>query len=384
MKVIKGTPTNVTKAVIGRITKEPLWRFQRKDFILATNDLNVTFDGYTAIITGNNLTESSSWEKPKVPLYYNVIEFDYLRNGDIVSLDDKGNICVLYKKDSFDNAILTTEECNCDCIMCPQPRQEEKESKTPFNLKLISLMDKSTKLLGITGGEPTLLGEELFEIITACKRYIPEAQIDILSNGIKFSDFEYVRKIVLLQHPNLLFAVPLYVDTDNEHNHIVQAKGFYRTIQGIYNLALFNQKIEIRVVVHKINYKRLLRLAEFIYRNFPFVYHIAFMGMETVGLAQRNIEQLWIDPHDYMSQLRDAVIYLDQRNMRVSIYNLQLCILPEELRSLSVKSISSWKNIYLNECEKCELKNDCGGFFTSSKNRHSTHIKPLKVSSIFC
>ena len=65
MKVIKGIPTNVTKAVIGRITKEPLWRFQRKDFILATNDLNVTFDGYTAIITGNNLTESSSWKKNK-------------------------------------------------------------------------------------------------------------------------------------------------------------------------------------------------------------------------------------------------------------------------------------------------------------------------------
>jgi His-Xaa-Ser system radical SAM maturase HxsC len=261
--------------------------------------------------------------------------------------------------------------------MCPQPRKKDKESKTPFNLKLISLMDKSTKLLGITGGEPTLIGEELFEVIEACKRYIPEAQIDILSNGMKFDDFEYVKAMVLLQHPNLVFAIPLYADTDNEHNDIIQAQGFYKTIQGIYNLALFNQRIEIRIVIHKTNYKRLPQLAEFIYHNFPFVYHIAFMGMETVGLAERNIELVWIDPHDYVPQLEKAVLYLYQRDMNVSIYNLQLCILPKELRAFSVKSISLWKNIYLDECATCDLKDTCGGFFASSRNRHSAYIQPF-------
>ncbi len=329
------------------------------------------------VITDKHCPDSLPKKLTKIPLCHSVDELDYLNDDDIISLDEKGNICVLYKKGSFDNAILVTEECNTNCIMCPQPRKKEEESKTPFNLKLISLMDKSTSLLGITGGEPTIKGDELLEIINACKKYIPKAQIDILSNGIRFSDFEYVKKTVLLQHPKLLFAVSLYADTDNEHNLIVQAKGFYKTIQGLYNLALFNQKIEIRVVIHKLNYKRLLNLAEFIYNNFPFVYHIAFMGMETIGLAQKNIEQVWIDPHDYMPQLKDAVLYLNQRNMNVSIYNLQLCILPEVLWSSSVKSISSWKNIYLDECEKCDFRNECGGFFSSSRNRHSAYIKSL-------
>ena len=383
MKVIKSSPVNINKKVIGRITKASLSRFKRRDSIFATNDLNGKFTGYTGVITDNYCSDSNLKKLNNIPLCHSVTELDYLNNGDIISLDENGNICVLYSKDSFHNAILVTEECNTNCIMCPQPRKKDKESITPFNIKLISLMDKSTKLLGITGGEPTLIGDELLEIINACKKYIPNAQVDILSNGIKYSDFEYVKRTVLLQHPNLMFAVPLYADTDSEHNDIVQAKGFHKTIQGIYNLALFNQRVEIRVVIHNLNYKRLLRLAEFIYHNFPFACHIAFMGMETIGLAEKNIGQIWIDPHDYIPQLKDAVLYLEQRNMNVSVYNLQLCILPEVLWQYAVKSISSWKNIYLDECKECGLRNDCGGFFSSSRDRHSEYIRPLKKESQF-
>lgn len=381
MEVIKSSPVNIKRTVIGRIAKEPLSRFKRRDTIFATSDLSIKYAGYVGLITNNCCSDSALKKIKTIPLCHSVTELDNLNNGDIVTLDENGDICVLYRKDSFHNSVLVTEECNTNCIMCPQPRKKDKESRTPFNIKLISLMDKSTKLLGITGGEPTLIGDELLEIINASKKYIPEAQVDILSNGIKYSDFEYVKRIVLLQHPHLVFAVSLYADTDNEHNAIVQAQGFHKTIQGIYNLALFKQRIEIRVVIHYLNYKRLLRLAEFIYHNFPFVYHIAFMGMETIGLAEKNIGKIWIDPYDYMPQLEDAVLYLEQRNMNVSVYNLQLCILPEALWSHAVKSISSWKNIYLDECKECGVKNDCGGFFSSSRVRHSRFIKPLEENT---
>ena len=101
------------------------------------------------------------------------------------------------------------------------------------------------------------------------------------------------------------------------------------------------------------------------------------MGMEVMGLASKNINQLWIDPHDYMLQLADAVLYLNQRNMNVSIYNLQLCLLPNDLHSFSAHSISLWKNIYLEVCEECDLREDCGGFFSSSRGKHSAYISPI-------
>lgn len=381
MKVLKGSPVNISQRVVGKITMNPVSRFRRGNYIFVTNDLRLRTAGYTGVITSENHSYGTLRKPKKTPLCHSVTELDYLNEGDIVSLENDGRINVLYNKESIHNAILVTEECNVNCIMCPQPRNKDRNDLTSFNLKLISLMDKSTKILGITGGEPTLIGDDLLEIIKACKKHIPKAQIEILSNGIKYSDFEYVKRIVSLMHPRLMFAVSLYADTDKEHNDIVRAKGFYKTIQGIYNLALFRQRIEIRIVIHNLNYRRLFQLAEFIYRNFPFVNHIAFMGLETIGDAEKNIDQIWIDPLDYMPQLENAVLYLASRDMFVSIYNLQLCLLSQELWKYAVRSISSWKNIYTDECAGCSVVDECGGFFSSSTTRNSEHIKKIEKKS---
>jgi sulfatase maturation enzyme AslB (radical SAM superfamily) len=75
-------------------------------------------------------------------------------------------------------------------------------------------------------------------------------------------------------------------------NSIVRVKSFYKTIAGIYNLAKFNFKIGIRIVVHKMNYDRLSQLSEYIYSNFPFVYHVAFVQMEPIGYAYDNLNDL--------------------------------------------------------------------------------------------
>ncbi len=37
--------------------------------------------------------------------------------------------------------------------------------------------------LAITGGEPTLLGSGLLELICACKKHIPKTALAILTNG---------------------------------------------------------------------------------------------------------------------------------------------------------------------------------------------------------
>ena len=296
-----------------------------------------------------------------------------------------GNISVLYEIKSIHNAIMATERCNHRCIMCPQPTISQEKDKTNFNLKLLSLFDKNTRNIGITGGEPTLIGNNLFILIEYVKKHLPKSSISLLSNGVKFSEKEYAKKLALTNHHDLQIDVPLFSDIDTEHNRIVGASTFYKTIEGLYNLALLKQKIGLRIVVHKQTYKRLPQLSEFIYRNLPFVCHVAFMQMETTGLAEQNIEDLWIDPYDYNRELEIAVLNLAMRNMRVSIYNSQLCILPDSIRNYAKQSISDWKNIYLTECEDCEIKKECAGFFASAENRHSKHIKIIsdRVTPIF-
>jgi len=73
------------------------------------------------------------------------------------------------------------------------------------------------------------------------------------------------------------------------------------------------------------------------------------MGLEYVGYTPRNIAELWIDPFDYQATLETAVRYLSMRDISVSLYNHQLCVLRPSLWPYAQKSISDWKSLYLPE-----------------------------------
>jgi His-Xaa-Ser system radical SAM maturase HxsC len=158
----------------------------------------------------------------------------------------------------------------------------------------------------------------------------------------------------------------------------VQAHGaFDQTVIGLHQLARYGMRVEIRVVLHAITIPRLIHLAEYIYRNLTFAEHIALMGLENIGYAPRNMDRLWIDPFDYQDRLEAAVDFLSTRGMNVSIYNHQLCVLRRSLWKFARKSISDWKNIYLEACQSCGVKDDCGGFFQWATKLHSNFIHPL-------
>jgi len=204
----------------------------------------------------------------------------------------------------------------------------------------------------------------------------------LLTNGKRFEDLEFTRSIAEIDHPGLVYCVSLYSDTDTEHDHIVGIPGSFRqTVKGLHNLALFRQPVEIRIVIFRNNCERLPSIAEFIFRNFPFVVHVAFMGMECTGLANVNLDQVWIDPTEYALDLKTAVLHLNRRAIPVSIYNLPLCLIPQKVWGFSKNSISTWKNIYLEQCKNCRVRANCGGFFATSV-RQSEHIKAFKQEAV--
>ncbi|RJW86825.1 His-Xaa-Ser system radical SAM maturase HxsC [Bacteroides sp. AF35-22] len=380
MKQIQGTSFNIEDDIVGRITFGKRNLFGRSNDILVCKDSNKPSFGYLATITEK--TTFSTKDKP----YCVVNSVESFNDGDVVVINKKGEIIFVYEINSNHNALMATERCNHRCIMCPQPPILQEKDKTPFNLQLISLFDKHTQEIGITGGEPTLIGDNLFTLINHIKKELPQTAISILSNGVKFADKEYAMKLAKCRHQDLQIDIPLFSDIAEEHNRIVGAKTFYKTVQGLYNLALFRQRIGLRIVVHKQTYKRLPQFADFIYHNFPFVAQVAFMQMETTGLAKENFEELWIDPYDYNNELREAVLLLADRGMKPYIYNGQLCVLPEDIRCYAQQSISDWKDIYIEECDGCVLKGQCAGFFESNRQAHSSHIKKVEhiSSDISC
>ncbi len=369
MKIIHGKVANIETEILGRITFSSKL-FSRTDYIRVGHNITKPSNGYAATITDNT---SIKGNRP----FCIVESIDNFNEGDVVLTTKSGDIVFLFEIKSHANVIMTTEKCNHRCIMCAQPPVEHEDDKTSFNLKLISLCDKNAYEIGLSGGEPTMIGDNLFVLIRQIQKHMPHAVISILSNGVKFANKKYTLKLAQCRHHDLQVDIPLFSDIAEIHNQVVGAKTFYLTVQGLYNLAQFRQHIGIRVVIHKHTYKRLPQLADFIYHNFPFVSQVAFMQMENVGLAQKNLEELWIDPYDYREELRKAILTLDQRGVKPLIYNFQLCILPEEIRQFAVQSISDWKDIYIPKCENCSQKGKCAGFFASNRNKHSSHITPL-------
>lgn len=371
MKQIQCKSFSIEEDVVGRITFRKKI-FNRSKEIWVSKDASSPIFGYAATITANENIVSNG--KP----YRVVNSIEGFNEGDVVVINKRGEIVFVYEIKSNHNAIMATERCNHRCIMCPQPPILQEKDKTPFNLKLISLFDKSTQEIGITGGEPTLIGDNLFVLINHIKKELPKTAISILSNGVKFADKEYAMKLAKCKHHDLQIDIPLFSDIAEEHNRIVGAKTFYKTVQGLYNLALFHQRIGLRIVIHKQTYRRLPQLADYIYHNFPFVAQVAFMQMETTGLAKENLDKLWIDPYDYNMELREAVLLLADRGIKPYIYNAQLCVLPDDIRYYAQQSISDWKDIYISECDGCMLRGQCAGFFESNRNIHSAHIKKVE------
>ena len=366
--------------VIGKVTRKPVSFDERAMRILVCPNPPQNADdliGYRGFLTTAKILPITG----PVPTVSSVSEIDHLRTDDIVVIEPKsGFIRTLYRPDSDHNVIFTTQRCNSNCLMCSQPPQDrdDAEAMAERNLQLIKLIDSPPSRLVITGGEPTLLGERLFEIIAALRDKFPETYLHMLTNGRIFAWPAFTARLAELKHPNFMLGIPVYSDDSTIHDYVVQAQGaFDQTVIGLQQLARFGVRVEIRVVLHAITVPRLPQLAEYIYRNLTFAEHIALMGLENVGYAPRNMDKLWIDPHDYQNQLESAVEFLAIRGMNVSIYNHQLCVLRKSLWKFARKSISDWKNLYLDECQSCRAKEECGGFFKWATKLHSAHIRPI-------
>ena len=262
------------------------------------------------------------------------------------------------------------------CSQPPKARNDDYLLDEAF--ELVRLLPRGSNDIGITGGEPTLYGDRLIALITLAANLLPDTSVHVLSNGRRFADIDFADAWAGIQHPNLMVGIPLYGPESTLHDYVVQSVGaFGETVSGILNLAERRQRIELRVVLHKKTIPQLAETAAFIARNLPFVDQVSLMGLEIMGFARANLEEIWIDPVDYQSELKTAVSELDAAGVPVLLFNQQNCLTDRSLWPFLVQSISDWKNEYHPECLKCSVRQTCGGFFASSKYRVSSNVRAI-------
>lgn len=305
--------------------------------------------------------------------------------GDVVELRPAiGKVSVRHRRGDNGNVLFATERCNSYCLMCSQPPRDVDDRWRVAQLcDLVPLIDEDEPSLAISGGEPTLLGPGLLDVVGACATHLPATHVHILSNARRLSDFDYTQTFSG-SHPSLSWGVPLYGDHAALHDYVVQSGGaFAETMRGLYALHAAGQRIEVRVVLVKPTVLRLRELARYLYRNLPFVEHVALMGIESIGFARAHHDALWVDPVDMGQELLDATQFLDERGMAVSLYNLPLCTLPPALWPHAQRSISNWKQDYLPACDGCAVKERCAGFFSwATEEWRSRAVAPVSHTEV--
>ena len=285
-----------------------------------------------------------------------------IEDNEIVLIFPKASVLKRYFRPSASaNTMLLTEECDQRCIMCSQPPKNKKYDD--FDLyKEATLLLPENSVMGITGGEPTLLKEPLFNFIKDVIRERPDLMFHILTNAQHFTRDD--RETLLEISKNVFWGVPLYSHIEKTHDDIVSKDGAYtRLFESFNHLLSSGSQIELRTVLMKQNIFDLSSLGDLITNQLSWIEVWAIMQLEYIGYAKMNWDKIFHDHSTDFLRIKKALSIMKSQNINVALYNFPYCTVPREYRNIAKASISDWKNKFIDICDNCPKKDICSGFF---------------------
>lgn len=269
--------------------------------------------------------------------------------------------------------IPVLNKCNNNCIMCTNP-DNFQESDRWFSLRALTnrierfykggneFLDNNRDTFSITGGEPTL-SPHLPALIRKINHLFPKARVVCLTNARMFAYQDYA-KIFLQSDANLEIAVSLYGHKEILHDAIARTPGSFRqTLEGIKNICRIkkpNHLVEIRIIIHKLNYKLLKEIARFVKKELYGIERIVYIFFEIEGQAQKNIKMLKLTYSQlapYINEIYDVATSLPETRF----YHFPLCVLPQKFYPYIFRTLPLHEVSFLKSCNSCKLKDFCMG-----------------------
>lgn len=296
-----------------------------------------------------------------------------LRNAhdyDVYELWENGKFSGYYDDSSLDNYFFVTGKCNSNCVMCPSPdisRQKGGNTSVDTLIEIAKHIPTDAPHLTITGGEPFMVGPDIFRFFEFLREKFECTDFLLLTNGRIFAVDSYVERFVEKAPKNSIVAIPIHGSTANIHDMITQSNGsFNQTKIGIKKLLKMGIHVELRIVVSRLNEDDIRNIAQMISDEFSEVDYVSIMAMEMTGSARVNQDKVWISYVDAAQVAEDAALVLIENGIDVKLYNFPLCTVKKEYWTLCEKSISPDKVRYAETCEICKMKNACGGVFAGT------------------
>lgn len=296
----------------------------------------------------------------------------FLQNFDVLQTVGDGCLYPVYSSASLDNAIVVTQHCNSNCLMCPVPdriRREEKPQTLEDLVRLVDYIPSDAPHLTITGGEPFLIGALIFALLSYLRQTHPRTEYQILTNGRIFAVQEFVDRFIASRPECMSLGIPLHGPSEEIHDTIVQSKGAFRqTVTGIRNLLVKGERVDLRFVVNGFNHTFITEMAEFVVRYLSEVASVKVMGLEMTGNAAVNRDRVWIPYEEAFRDARKGIDLLIRAGIDVELFNFPLCTVDPNYWGLCCRSITDSKVRYFSDCAACKVRLQCGGIFNSSKN----------------
>ena len=305
-----------------------------------------------------------------------------LNDYDVLEVYEDGTVVRVYDNCSDENLFFITGRCNSNCIMCPSPEYSRRNSG---DASINALIERArhipvyAKHFTITGGEPFLIGKEIFSFLQFLQGKFTRTDFQILTNGRVFALPEYCDRLAETIPQYTILGIPLHASTASLHDGITRTKeSFEQTTLGISELLHRGLAVELRVVVSKLNVDDLADLAQYILMNYPTVDHVSIMGMEMTGTAHDNREQLWVPYKETFPKIRKAVDKLIEHGINVMLFNFPLCTVDPGYWTLCRRSISPHKIRYVDNCRECRMRSECGGVFLGTLKLEGRELKPIR------
>ena len=303
-------------------------------------------------------------------------------SGDIISISEKGVYSTSYYEGTHEVDIFVTNKCNSNCIMCPLSEYVRKQTKNGYIAWLknyIKLLPENISYLNVTGGEPTLAGRDFLDVMKLLSDKYNHSDFQLLTNGRSVADKELLEDILSVSPYGIRFAIPIHSTNEDVHDGITRVPySFKQTDVGIKNLLKRNQKVEVRIVISKKNIETIFESAKYIQKNYKGVFCVNFVAMEMMGNAAVNKDELWIDYSEAFVKIRKAIDLLVCSGIDVQLYNFPLCAVDKGYWHIASKSITDYKIRFMDECDECQVKDICGGFFYSTKQLMQPKVQPVR------
>lgn len=372
-KLLKGYSKKTSGIVYGILTKDIDSSPKSNKLLYVTNLSKKIPNGFLGYIVFSS-QETSNMQKifDKNDSIY-ISEPLQFENGQLLIKIDYSNSVIyqVYDLSKGHIDLYLTGKCHQDCIACPQHRDARKYM-FPYNEALLisNVLIGQKSHINISGGEPTFNKNYFIEVLKTLQNNSPKSTLQILTNALSFSKQTFIEKMVSngIIFEKLLFSIAIYGSNLTIQDKSTNVKGsFFLLKQAINNIAISGGKVELRIVINKINYKDLVNISNLIideYKNK--ITRVVFMGIEMSGVANEHSKDVWIPFEKHSEFLERAILNLLTNNINVFLYNYPLCYLPRKFWSLSKDSISYWKKKFLPECHNCKVKKNCAGFFEST------------------